>query len=149
MNDDARQTGLESARKRVSLLRRIPFTIPHLLSSQTCCRTSEGLGRRGDRCLRYPGITPVVLLRCVVRWRLFVVGRCVRKWSSPGSEYVELLVSILDSPPCTILLWSFLSVRSRYLLDYLFTMIDDATVCNPLSTYTCPDIYSPSYTPVC
>ena len=42
-------------------------------------------------------------------------------------DCVRLSVSILDSRTCTVLLWSFLSMRSRYLWDYLFTVIEDAT----------------------
>ena len=50
-----------------------------------------------------------------------------RQWSRSMLDCVKLSVSILDSRTCTILLWSFLSVHSRYLLDYLSTVIDDAT----------------------
>ena len=41
------------------------------------------------------------------------------------------------------------AVRSRYLLDYLFTMVDDATVCIPLYVHLPRYLFAVIHTPVC
>ena len=61
---------------------------------------------------------------------------------------LDCVISILGSPPCTVLLWAFLSVHSRYPLDYLFTMIDVGTVCIPLYVHL-PPISIRRYTHPC